>query len=170
MPDKIFLKPGQLYFGGDDLMVETILGPCIAIVVWYPKHRQGGMCHFQLPERGSGKVNRKDLDGRYCNEAWAWLSLQSLRIGTLISHAEITLFGGANSLKMPGGKGQNDVGQRNIDYILRLLSNLGIKNYRQDLGGTGFRVIRFNPYKGETWVKRGSPLLQDDSAEINSWP
>lgn len=48
----IFLQPGEWYFGEGNTRVRTTLGSCVAIVLWHPVRRIGGMCHYMLPSRG----------------------------------------------------------------------------------------------------------------------
>jgi len=58
---EIVLHPGDWWFGGGDTRARTVLGSCIAITLWHPQLRVGGMCHYMLPQRvapGSGKIGR----------------------------------------------------------------------------------------------------------------
>ena len=64
---KLFLMPGQWYFGGKASELRTLLGSCVAVTLWHPKKRWGGMCHFLLPERR--RTPSTVLDARYGDEA-----------------------------------------------------------------------------------------------------
>ena len=63
---EIMLQPGEFFFGQDDTIIRTHLGSCVAITMWHPEQKRGGMCHYMLPSRA-----RSDdpLDGRYADEA-----------------------------------------------------------------------------------------------------
>ena len=50
-----------------DTSLRTLLGSCIAITIWHPGRRIGGMCHFLLPSRARRPGDA--LDGRYGDEA-----------------------------------------------------------------------------------------------------
>ncbi|MDO8775427.1 MAG: chemotaxis protein CheD, partial [Burkholderiaceae bacterium] len=63
----IFLQPGEVYFGGRDTRIRTLLGSCVAITMWHPGMLAGGMCHYMLPGAPTGR--RGALDGRYADEA-----------------------------------------------------------------------------------------------------
>ncbi len=51
---EVFLQPGELYFGDGRTRVRTLLGSCVAIAVWHPRLRIGGLCHYMLPSRAIG--------------------------------------------------------------------------------------------------------------------
>ena len=42
---EIFLQPGELWFGDEQTRIRTILGSCVAVTLWHPGRRIGGMCH-----------------------------------------------------------------------------------------------------------------------------
>lgn len=64
----VYLKPGEIFFGGRDHRICTILGSCVAITLWHPRLLIGGMCLRMLP--GSRKLRRPGrLDGKYADDA-----------------------------------------------------------------------------------------------------
>lgn len=158
MSSKCFLNPGGWYFGGGEGFVETLLGPCIAIVVWFPSARMGGICHFQLP--GSRRVaeHARQLDGRYGYDAWVWLKQQARVQALRMEEAEVKLFGGARSLTGAASQRSTDIGRQNIVFVGQLLAEAGVKVVGRDLGGEGCRYLRFDLATGAVWVRRGGAL------------
>jgi chemotaxis protein CheD len=155
---KRFLNPGGLYFGGGELWVETLLGPCVAITLWFPEAGKGGMCHFQLPGKRRVAEHARDLDGRYGGDAWIWLK-QQMRVHALhLEEAEIKVFGGARSLTNPASRLRTDIGAQNIAFVDELLAGAGVRVAGRDLGGEGCRYLRFDLASGEVWVRRGAAL------------
>jgi chemotaxis protein CheD len=64
----VFLGPGDLYFGDRTVRIRTLLGSCVAVTLWHPFARIGGMCHYVVPSRRHlGKTN--ELSGHYADEA-----------------------------------------------------------------------------------------------------
>ena len=62
----VFLQPGEFYFGEEKTRIRTLLGSCVAVTLWHPKLRIGGMCHYMLPRRPRDKAGAAEkLDGRY---------------------------------------------------------------------------------------------------------
>lgn len=158
MNTKRFLNPGGWYFGSGDVTVETLLGPCIAIVVWFPATRQGGICHFLLPGPRRVAEHARQLDGRYGYDAWVWLKQQARAQALRMDDAEIKLFGGARSLTNTVTRRQTDIGKQNIAFVEQLLAESGVKVIGRDLGGEGHRVLRFDLSSGDVWLRRGGAL------------
>lgn len=169
MSGKRYLKPGELFFGSD-VLVETLLGSCVAITLWYPQAGKGGICHFMLPERQRRLFRHsRQLDGRYGREAWIWLQQQSRAQGLAPETAEIKLFGGSRVLQSSVQVGTvTDVGQRNIEVAEACLIEAGLTASARDLGGDGHRVLRFDLITGDVWVRRGEPLPRAVKKELAS--
>ncbi|MCY1353577.1 Chemoreceptor glutamine deamidase CheD [compost metagenome] len=158
MSSRRFLNPGGLYFGGGEVVVETLLGPCVAIVLWFPEARLGGICHFQLPGRRRVPEHARNLDGRYGSDAWVWLKQQARAHALDIGEAEVKLLGGSRSLANPEALRRSDIGAQNIAYVEQLLGEVRVRVTGRDLGGEGCRYIRFDLASGEVWVRRGAAL------------
>src|SRR5262245_20243998 len=56
---EIFLQAGEFYFGGEKTRIRTLLGSCVAITVWHPKLRIGGMSHYMLPRSEERRVGKE---------------------------------------------------------------------------------------------------------------
>lgn len=166
MSSKRFLNPGGLYFGGGEVRVETLLGPCVAIVLWFPRARKGGMCHFQLPGKRRVTEHARDLDGRYGGEAWIWLKQQARVHALKLADAEARLFGGARSLSNRGAQASSDIGGQNIQWVENLLEHSGVRVVGRDLGGEGSRYLRFDLATGEVWVRHGAALPIQAAKEL----
>jgi chemotaxis protein CheD len=52
--NEIYLQPGEYFWGGERNRVKTLLGSCVAICIWHPRLKIGGMSHCLLPSRGHG--------------------------------------------------------------------------------------------------------------------
>lgn len=165
MSSRHFLKPGDLYFGRGDGVVETLLGPCISIVLWFPEARLGGICHFQLPGRRRVFEHSRDLDGRYGSDAWIWLKQQARVHALKLDQAEVKLFGGSRSLAGAAAQTRSDIGGQNIAFVEQLMVESGVRVVGRDLGGEGCRYIRFDLACGEVWVRRGAALKIEKSKE-----
>ena len=64
-PVNVYLPAGKFHFGGGNVRVHTLLGSCVAITVWHPLKRVGGICHYLLPTRGSHSGNAGVALGMY---------------------------------------------------------------------------------------------------------
>jgi chemotaxis protein CheD len=59
------IMPGQWHFGPEQITVKTLLGSCVALTLWHPQRRIGGMCHYLLPDRK--REPGQPLQGRFAS-------------------------------------------------------------------------------------------------------
>lgn len=147
----IYLAPGEFHFGGNGARIHTLLGSCVAITLWHPVLRCGGMCHFLLP--GRNDATREALDGRYGDEAVRLFLRETDRLNTTPGEYQAKLFGGGNMFYDLMGGGAVTVGQRNIEAARVLLRVAGFALQEEDVGGSGYRKIIFDLGDGSVWVR-----------------
>lgn len=152
--EKVFLLPGQWYFGHTGAVVRTLLGSCIAIILWNPRRRMGGMCHFLLPTR----LRTPDgvLDGRFGDEAMELMAHEIKKTGTKPTDYEAHIYGGADT--MPDeAKVKFNVGERNVQKAWDLIDQYGFQMQTVDVGGTDPRNVTIDLHSGQIVLKRGQP-------------
>lgn len=148
----IFLHPGDLHFGEAGTCVRTVLGSCLAIVMWHPLRLIGGMSHCLLPSRPNRSQGLK-LDGRYVDEALPLMLLEAVRHDSDPNEYRIKLFGGGRTIEaLQGGRGV-PVGDQNIHKAVSNLSLLGLRIAAYDLGGSCHRWLVFDIGTGTVWVR-----------------
>ena len=149
---EIFLHPGEFYFGDRDTRIRTLLGSCVAITMWHPARKIGGMCHYLLPTRG--RAGTDAAEGRYADEAIV-LFLRAIEANrTYPSEYEVKLIGGGDMF--PGVERRNGqkVPARNLEAGRSLVTEHGFRIKTEDLGGTGHRNLMFNIWNGDVWVRK----------------
>jgi len=147
----IFLHPGDWYFGDRNTRIRTMLGSCVAVTLWHPELKVGGMCHYLLP---ANSRPRDRLDGRYGDQAVELLVAEVKKIGAPIREYEVKLFGGATMLSTLGG--ECSVAERNVRAAKTLVLGHGLRVVAQSLGGTAYRRLIFNLADGDVWVRLGA--------------
>lgn len=157
MSIRVYLNPGEVYVGRPDERIETVLGSCVAITLWDARRQIGGMCHFLLPRHGMPHRKPVALDGRYGDEAMALLCEQMTARGVALDGCEVKLFGGARVFEREQAEG---VGQVNADFARALIADAGLMAINQDLGGRGYRYLRFQLDTGDVWVRYGASMPQ----------
>jgi chemotaxis protein CheD len=148
---EIVLGPGDLHFGDHLTRIRTLLGSCVAITLWHPGARIGGMCHYVMPTRHAGRPGR-ELSGKYADEALTILLHRIETTGTSPHDYQVKMFGGGNQFPDHGAPGA-DVASRNIEIGLHLLSDLGFQLTSMHLGGTGHRQVILDVRTGDVWVR-----------------
>jgi chemotaxis protein CheD len=123
------------------VIITTTLGSCVATCLFDPVAGIGGMNHFLLPDpRADGMAA-----ARYGSAAMEHL------INRLFAHVgrrdrlRAKVFGGANVSGLA-----NDIGRRNVEFVMNYLGTEGIPTVSWDVGGTRPRAIRFYPASGRS--------------------
>jgi len=148
------LAPGDFYFGRGRMRIHTLLGSCVAITMWHPVRRIGGMCHYLLPSRGN---NRRLAQGYYAEEAVEFFLRAIAREDTRPGEYEVKLFGGGNMFKsLAHAAGSVSVSESNIEIGRRLLRAHGFRIKAADLGGAHHRRLYLELWSGDVWVQHGS--------------
>jgi chemotaxis protein CheD len=129
----------------------TVLGPCVAVCLFDPEAKLGGMAHFMFP---NGEDYALD-ETRFCNQAIMSLIAQIQEQGGQLDRLQASLFGAAKS--HDGGR---DIGRRNANSALGFLKRQGLPIVKQGIRGDQVRRIRFSPTTGacgEQSMNDGSP-------------
>jgi len=150
--DNVMLMPGQMHFGGEAAVVRTLLGSCVAVTLWHPKRRIGGMCHFLLPSR----TRRGDAphEGKYGDEALEVMVTRLRAARTEPGEYEAHLYGGADT--MPEGSGVKfNVGERNIEQGWSLIDRYGFQLQGVDVGEDVPRTVTLTLATGLVDMRRG---------------
>jgi chemotaxis protein CheD len=151
--EALMLMPGQMHFGAQAASLRTLLGSCVAITLWHPARRIGGMCHYLLPSRT--RKAGDELDGRYGDEAIEAMLRQIKLSGTTAADYVAHLYGGADT--MPEGTPLKfNVGERNIEFGWSLIDRHGFQLEGVDVGEDVPRTVTLTLATGEVHMKRGA--------------
>lgn len=147
---EVTLQPGEFYFGQDDTIIRTHLGSCVAITMWHPEQKRGGMCHYMLPSRGHSTMN---LDGRYADEAIQLFINEISKHPAPIHEYEVKLFGGGNMFIEQQTLNTMNVAIKNIKAARQLTQHTGLTIKAHHLGHAGHRSLIFELANGNVWVR-----------------
>lgn len=149
---KVFLHPGELVFAEPGTHVHTILGSCVAICLWHPLLRIGGMCHYVLPTRPPGTAASAELEGRYGDEAMQLFDQVVKLHHTEYRDYHAKIFGGTNSNANKTSTSE-DIGKRNIAKAKQLLSIRQIDIKAAIVGEVHHQRIVMDFSTGHVWVR-----------------
>ncbi|MBF0338016.1 MAG: chemotaxis protein CheD [Nitrospirae bacterium] len=143
-----FLYPGNIYVHREPCAITTILGSCVAVCLWDPVLKYGGMNHYLLPLwNGEGLPSP-----RYGNIAIDKLIEKMLSLGCNKKSLKAKIFGGAAMMQQSSGL--LNVGERNIIVAEDVLAEEGISIVSSDVGGTLGRKIVFKTETGGVLLKK----------------
>jgi chemotaxis protein CheD len=146
------LMPGEVYVSRENEMIMTVLGSCVSACIRNPKTNVGGMNHFMLPQKGSGKsiLTLDRTEARYGNWAMEMLINEILKHGGNKRDLEVKLFGGGKVLDNM----TRDIGKRNVDFVFNFLDREGIAVVAHDVGDRFPRKLLYFPHTGTVKVRK----------------
>lgn len=128
--------------------MTTILGSCVAVCLWDPALRFGGINHYLLPYWAEGAA----ASLRYGNVAVQCLIESLLTLGCVKDRLVAKLFGGASVIQA-FQEGEDPLGMKNVQVAQTLLAEAGIRIVGEDVGGRHGRKVIFQTDDGVVWVK-----------------
>lgn len=147
---EISIHIGEYYASRDPVLIRTLVGSCMAVCLFDPVTRIGGMNHILLP--GKADMKRFDAPARYGINAMELLINRIMRLGGNRSLIVAKAFGGAHLL--PAISRENGVGKKISGFVLEFLRNESIRLISMDIGGHESRRIYFNTGTGDVYLKR----------------
>jgi len=141
--------PGEFYATGEDMLLVTVLGSCVAACIRDPELGIGGMNHFMLPDADS--AGPAGNAARYGSYAMEMLINHLIKLGAVRARLEAKVFGGGSVI---AGMTQANVGERNADFVLQFLRTEGIRVAARDLNDIYPRKVYYFPASGRVLVKK----------------
>lgn len=145
-----------MYASAEPVIVETVLGSCIAACLYDPIHQVGGMNHFLLPRRCQGDPNL----ARYGEYAMQMLIDRVVKLGGKKSDLRAMVFGAASVLKMD--ETRYSVPRANESFVREFLSANSIPLLGELVGGDQPIKVRMSTNTGKS-VARVLPRTQLDT-------
>lgn len=137
-----------------DVLTTYALGSCIAVTLYDPVSRVGGMLHFLLPNLEAGDTTRRrDNPYVYADTGVADMIEGCLRLGAAKPRLRVCAAGGANVMR---DAAFFDIGRRNHLSLRKVLWKKGLLLHAEDVGGDCWRTVRLHMSTGKVWIKKGS--------------
>jgi chemotaxis protein CheD len=135
-----------------DVLVAYGLGSCVAICLYDPVARVGGMLHALLPTAPEGNSHGHVLT-KFVEQGVPLLIDAVLKCGAARSRLTARLCGGAQMLTAPGFNDALNIGKRNVQVAENTLKAAGLRIQAQDTGGQAGRTVKFYLADGKVVVK-----------------
>jgi len=133
------------------ILTCTGLGSCIAMCVYDPFSKAGGLAHMLLPTcRSKSDISSPPV--KYIDNGAPLLINRMIKQGSVRENLIVKITGGARMLQIPGNS-QLDIGQRNIEEIYATMARLDMPILGADTGGSYGRTIHFHLDSGRILVK-----------------
>lgn len=167
---RYYLNAGEMIFGRGRSEVHTLLGSCIAIVLWHPELHYCGVCHFALPAPPK-HMQPQHHDARYGEHCVAIFKKLAEQRHTQLAQYQAKIFGGGNMLlhhppafnltAQELTAQRRPIGDNNAASAFALLMEHGVEILVADVGECGYRKIVVDTSTAEVRVKfrQIKPLL-----------
>jgi chemotaxis protein CheD len=157
--DVTTIHPGEYHASAEDGIIATVLGSCVAVALYDPVHRFGGLNHFMLPGHLKDRERYYLTNaGKYGMFAMELLINEMLKMGTRRKDLIAKVFGGASVLNRQGTF-SSTIPEDNIRFAQSFLETEGIPVVAQDVGGRIARKIFYFPTTSRVLLKRISGTL-----------
>ena len=152
--------------------MTTVLGSCVSVTMFSPRHGTGAICHIILPKcRCKNNCDndcmqciynaqsgcRKDCADalRYADCSIDKMIAELKARGIRPDDIETKMFGGSDLVSLNQGRNSViNVGKQNIEAALQGIEEEGLKLMTYDVGGSYGRKIIFHTHTGEVFLKR----------------
>lgn len=148
---KHFLYPSTILASKEPYIIDTILGSCVAVCLFDPILKIGGMNHYMLPLwNGKGLASPK-----YGNIAIEKLIEKLIYYGSKKNNLKAKVFGGGEVIATQISHFK--IGDRNIQIAEEVLKEFNITILGSSVGGKHGRKIKFNNFTGEVLQRYVKP-------------
>ncbi len=150
MKKNILINVGDYYASATPAIIRTTLGSCVAVCLYDPVNRIGGMNHILLP----GYPDLEVLGGsaRYGVNAMELVVNRIMSLGGNRRYLTAKVFGGANVMDTLSK--DYPIGTQNAEFVGGYLHKEGIRIVNCNTGGKDTRIIKFHTDTGEVFLKR----------------
>lgn len=139
---------GEILVGQAPDVMVTVLGSCVAIVLYDEYNRIGGLSHVMLANsKGSASVRNK---GRYADTAIPEMIKMSVKKGANLGGMVARITGGAAMYEVSDPC--SNIGKCNVDAVKSILLKNNIPIVGEDVGGKESRTVKFDLNDGKITV------------------
>ena len=134
------------------VIVTHALGSCIAVSIYDPVARVGGLLHFMLPESSLDKQKALERPFMFADTGIPALFKSAYAAGAEKKRLIVRVIGGAQVLD---SEGVFNIGKRNYLACKKILWSAGVLIDAEEVGGSISRTVRLDLANGKLYC-RGS--------------
>jgi chemotaxis protein CheD len=136
-----------------DLLITYALGSCIAVALYDPVAKVGGMLHYMLPDSALDAAKAQQNPFMFADTGIPRLMAAVKSKGGMPARMLVRLAGGAQVLD---SQGTFQIGKRNYLAAKRILWKAGVLIAAEAVGGEVSRTTRLEIATGRMWVREGA--------------
>jgi len=151
-----YLKPGYIYLATEPTIISTVLGSCVAVVLYDKINRTGCMNHIVHPQL----KKKLPATAMYAKPSTLHMIRMFEESGSNLENIEAQVFGGATHPSATGELAK--IGKHNLEIAEQLLCTYGINVVGRDVGGHQGRKVVVNSSNGEVIIAKVNNIRKDD--------
>ena len=132
-------------------IITYALGSCIALAIYDPVARVGGLLHYLLPESKLDLEKAARNPFMFADTGIPALFHQAYALGALKSRICVIAAGGAQVTESESFQ----IGKRNHLAMKKILWRAGVLLHHEEVGGTQSRTVRLELESGRFLLKQG---------------
>jgi chemotaxis protein CheD len=140
-----------------NVLITYALGSCVAVTVYDPVARVGGLLHFMLPQAPADALQNGKSPYMFADSGIPMLFREAYQSGAEKRRLRVRVAGGANVMDE---NGVFNIGQRNCLAMRKIFWKAGVIVHAEEIGGKTARTMRLEMDSGRVFLR--SP---DGSAE-----
>jgi chemotaxis protein CheD len=134
----------------EEILITYSLGSCIAVVIYDPHVKAGGMLHYMLPESSMDAEKARKNPSMFADSGISMLFRQSYQLGTKKENLIVKAVGGAQILDE---NGVFNIGKRNYLAMRKIFWRNNVMVAAEHVGGSVNRTVRLEMSTGRVFVK-----------------
>lgn len=131
-------------------LITYSLGSCIAVVVFDPVARVGGLLHFMLPESQIDPEKARRNPWMFADTGIPFLFKEAYKFGAEKGRLIVKVAGGSQILD---DQGFFNIGKRNYAAMRKIFWRNNVLIKAEDVGGMINRTVRLEMATGRVWMK-----------------
>lgn len=136
----------------EEILVTYSLGSCVAVVLYDPFQKVGGMIHIMLPQSNIEKDRENMNPFKFVDTGVPLLFKEMFKLGCKRNNIIVKVMGGSNV--MDKNKFFN-IGERNYVAVRKILWKNNILIKKEDVGGVKSRTVRLDVETGLLKITSG---------------
>jgi chemotaxis protein CheD len=133
-----------------NVLVTYALGSCIAVAIYDPIARVGGLLHFMLPEAPAGAAQSGKSPYMFADSGIPMMFREAYEKGAQKRRLRVRVAGGAQIMDEHG---VFNIGQRNCLAMKKIFWKAGVLVHAEETGGKIARTMRFEMASGRIFLR-----------------
>ncbi|HLK19422.1 MAG TPA: chemotaxis protein CheD [Bryobacteraceae bacterium] len=142
----------------ESTLITYALGSCIAVVLYDPATKVGGLLHYMLPESALDVQKAQENPYMFADTGIKALLKEVAANGAQARRMVVRLAGGAQVLD---SQGVFQIGKRNYLAARRILWKAGVLISAEAVGGEVSRTTRLDVATGRMWIREAGGVEKE---------